>query len=236
MTIIGFYTIALFAWRYLGHFNSFMFVAPTNWNKYIDRPRLYFHLIGFTLMIFSFYAIKYLPSTNLLPPFVFDMLFFLLFILGGLMCHFTWTNKFKETFIPKIQERLNPISKLKQTIFDQNNINGIFIRAYENGYLSGKQSSFESLIKLESIKTEDRINWTHKSPTNKNEVNRQSLIELLSNLFTNFETLKNSEIIRICSKYFCSDNADLKISSKNVSDWRANNSRYLKEISNIIKG
>ncbi len=236
MIVIGIYSFSRFAWRYLGQFNSFMFVTLSSWNKHIDRPRIYLHIIGFFLMAFSYYALMRLPPTDYLPPIISDTIFFLLFVLGGLVCHFTWTKKFKETFIPKIQEKLNPISKLKQTIYNQNEIKEIFHRAKTKGYLSGNLSSFESLVRLEAIAFEDRINWIHKSPTNKNEVNRQSLIELLSSLFVNFESLKNSEIIKLCAKYFCTNNIELKISSKNVSDWRTNNSRYLKEISNIIKG
>ena len=72
---------------------------------------------------------------------------------------------------------------------------------------------------------------------NPNELNRQPLFEILSCIFTEFESLSNSEIIRFCNKYFCDPNNNtISITSKNVTDWKNNTSDYLKEISDIFKG
>jgi len=65
------------------------------------------------------------------------------------------------------------------------------------------------------------------------QVNRQTLLEFLSNLFIGFESLNNHQMVGFVEHYFIlknSSNITQHISIKNISDWRKNEAAYLREI------
>ena len=115
--------------------------------------------------------------------------------------------------------------------------NAIFT-AFSVTYLDGTFQSFQSLVLLESTSTRSRLIWKDLSPKRSRQVNRQTLLEFLSQLMIGFETLENSQIKELVDHYFILRNSEGSIqtlSTKNISDWRMNKATYLKEISRIFQ-
>ncbi|WP_189602971.1 hypothetical protein [Salinimicrobium marinum] len=105
-------------------------------------------------------------------------------------------------------------------------------------YLDGTFQSFQSLILLEPISSRSRLIWKDLSPKRYKQVNRQTLLEFLSQLMIGFENLENHQIKELVDHYFILRNSEGNIqtlSTKNISDWRMNKAAYLKEISRIFQ-
>ncbi len=88
---------------YVGFFARYMFNEPTNWNKYIEKPRLVFYGIGLLLMHSSYSTIMEYASD---PSSFFYISNWVIFLGGIVLSQITWTEKFKNVFIPKIKEKL----------------------------------------------------------------------------------------------------------------------------------
>ena len=88
---------------YVGFFARYMFNESTQWDKYIEKPRLVFYGIGLLLMHSSYSAI--LEYSEPLRGFFFYANC-LMFTGGIAMSQITWSKRFKIVFIPKIQEKL----------------------------------------------------------------------------------------------------------------------------------
>jgi len=88
---------------YVGFFARFMFNESTQWDKYIEKPRLVFYGFGLLLMHSSYSAI--LEYSEPLRGFFFYANC-LMFIGGIAMSQITWTKRFKNVFVPKIREKL----------------------------------------------------------------------------------------------------------------------------------
>ncbi len=111
-------------------------------------------------------------------------------------------------------------------------------KAFSQNYLNGRYQSFTSLLLLQSISKKQRLEWKHSSAKRPKLVNRQTLLEFLSQLIPGFENLENHQMIELVDQYFILKNsAGIKqnLSSKNISDWRTNKAPYLKEISRIFQ-
>ena len=70
--------------------------------KYIEKPRLVFYGIGLLLMHGSYSALvdtSQTQLTSLLYP-----LNWFIFLSGIMLSQITWTKKFRNVFIPKIQD------------------------------------------------------------------------------------------------------------------------------------
>lgn len=88
---------------YVGFFARYMFNEPTNWNKYIEKPRLVFYGIGLLLMHSSYSTIMEYASD---PSSFFYISNWVVFFGGIVLSQITWTEKFKNVFIPKIKAQL----------------------------------------------------------------------------------------------------------------------------------
>ena len=111
-------------------------------------------------------------------------------------------------------------------------------KAFSRNYLNGHYQSFQSLLLLQPISKKQRLEWRHCSAKRPKLVNRQTLLEFLSQLIPGFENLENHQMIELVDQYFILKNsAGIKqnLSSKNISDWRTNKAPYLKEISRIFQ-
>lgn len=90
---------------YIKVFARFMFNEPTKWDKYIEKPRLAIYGIGLLLMHVSYpEIIKYFIT----PYHIFHFLNWFIFISGMIICHSTWSKKFRNVFIPSIKKKLRP--------------------------------------------------------------------------------------------------------------------------------
>ncbi|MGM1057404.1 MAG: hypothetical protein ACQEWG_16080 [Bacteroidota bacterium] len=115
--------------------------------------------------------------------------------------------------------------------------NGIFNEFSEN-YLQGTYQSFQSLLLLKPVSFSNRLVWKDLSPKSTKQVNRQTLLEFLSQLLIGFENLDNYQMILFVEQYFILKNPkgiEQQVSTKNISDWRNNDAPYLKEISRRIQ-
>lgn len=111
-------------------------------------------------------------------------------------------------------------------------------KAFSLKYLNGNYQSFKSLILLEPISKKDRLEWKDSSPKSPKQVNRQTLLEFLSNLLMGFENLENYQIVQLVEHYFVLKNSagtEQNLSTKNISDWRTNQAAYLKEVSRTFQ-
>jgi hypothetical protein len=80
-----------------------MFNEPTQWDKYIEKPRLVFQGVGLILMHTSYSGILEYSNNSLSFYFIGNCLIFI----GGIaMSEITWSKRFKTVFIPKIKEKL----------------------------------------------------------------------------------------------------------------------------------
>ncbi len=114
---------------------------------------------------------------------------------------------------------------------------GIFNEFLED-YLQGTYQSFQSLLLLKPVLYRNRLVWKDLSPKSTKQVNRQTLLEFLSQLLIGFETLDNYQMIQLVDHYFLLKNPkgiEQHVSTKNISDWRTNEAPYLEEISRLIK-
>lgn len=80
---------------YVGFFARYMFNEPTNWNKYIEKPRLVFYGIGLLLMHSSNSTIMEYASE---PSSFFYISNWVIFLGGIVLSQITWSEKFK-TFL-----------------------------------------------------------------------------------------------------------------------------------------
>ncbi|MDT0690330.1 hypothetical protein RM549_11075 [Salegentibacter sp. F188] len=69
------------------------------WQKQIEKPRIFLHLIGLSFMHLMVYSNSSIEITGLLIQFI----TWLTFILGFFACQFTWTKKFEATFTPQLK-------------------------------------------------------------------------------------------------------------------------------------
>ena len=88
---------------YVGFFARYMFNEPTNWNKYIEKPRIVFYGIGLLLMHTSYSTIMEYASD---PSSFFYISNWVIFLGGIVLSQITWSERFKNVFIPKIKEKL----------------------------------------------------------------------------------------------------------------------------------
>ena len=81
----------------------FVFTEPLKWNKYVEKPRLFFHGLGLMLMHFSISTIDQYWQE---PQSFFFISSFSVFLFGLFMTQITWSGKFKRIVIPKIKDKL----------------------------------------------------------------------------------------------------------------------------------
>lgn len=111
-------------------------------------------------------------------------------------------------------------------------------REFSKQYLNGSYQSFRALTALKSIPPNKRLIWIDTSPKRPKEVNRQSLLEFLNQLFIDFKMLENQQMMELTRHYFVLKNPAGKeqhSSTKNISDWRTNEAPYLQDISRLFQ-
>src|SRR5699024_122144 len=91
-------------WRY---FVAYMFnVRVTEFKKSIERPRLFIYITFGILSWFFLFQIFHFNSENTLyrSPYLAHtilIIYFLTYTLSTFLLHFSWTEEFEKTFIPK---------------------------------------------------------------------------------------------------------------------------------------
>lgn len=229
---ISMYFVIRLLWRYGKMYVFFMLNEPTEWDEQIDKPRLLFHSIGLILLATPFYSdgIQQLVQSD---GILIQLGQWVPFLAGALIIQLSWTSKFKKVY-GGIKKKISPFRNLQTAFTSEKEATKIYERFSHEGYIKTDIASFLAFVNLETpIK---RIVWQDKIERQPKRINRQSLIEFVSNLVIGFESLENKQIISLIDRYFCNpSNQAIKISSKNVTDWRNNDSPYLRKISNLIK-
>lgn len=126
---------------------------------------------------------------------------------------------------------------LKAIPLNEIQINNIF-KAFSENHLSGDYQSFQAFIQLKPVSQLKRLVWKDSSNKLPKQVNRQILLEFLSQLLVGFENLENQQMIELTNYYFIlknSEGIELTFSTKNVSDWKNNKAAYLENISALLK-
>lgn len=124
-----------------------------------------------------------------------------------------------------------------QVITDNEAAQKNLFNSFSGTHFEGNFEEFKFFLSLKHLEKSQRLIWVDTNPNNPKQINRQTLLEFLSQLFAGFENLSNKTIVDFCTAYFIlgkeSKNTS-KVNSKNVSDWRLNRSPYLKHISTMI--
>ncbi len=111
-------------------------------------------------------------------------------------------------------------------------------KAFSEKHLSGDYQTFQALIQLKPIPQLKRLAWTDSSPKLPKQVNRQTLLEFLNQLLIGFKNLENQQMMELAHYYFVlknSEGIEQTLSTKNISDWKNNQSAYLENISGLFK-
>ncbi len=115
---------------------------------------------------------------------------------------------------------------------------GKVFKAFSENHFGGDYQTFQAITKLKSVPQLKRLVWKDASPKLPKQVNRQTLLEFLSQLLVGFENLENQQIIELADYYFVlinSEGIEMTLSTKNISDWKNNKAAYLENISALLK-
>lgn len=107
-------------WNY---FTNYMFnlEKSVQFDKHIERPRLFFYLIFGFLNIFSFYQLLNIGNIEFTETLIniqqetqfalYNHLFFVVFWFSTSLLIFTWTKTFTQKFIPKIRKKMQKANR-----------------------------------------------------------------------------------------------------------------------------
>ncbi|WP_155827733.1 hypothetical protein [Gillisia sp. JM1] len=116
-------------------------------------------------------------------------------------------------------------------------VNNIF-KAFSENHLSGDYQTFQAFIQLKPVSRLKRLVWKDSSNKLPKQVNRQTLLEFLSQILEGFENLENQQMKELTNYYFIlknSEGKELTFSTKNIYDWKNNKAAYLENISALLK-
>lgn len=220
------------------------------WLKYLiqktsDYTRVHFVFLVLSAILITLFLLMisgWVSDYSITYQITNSIIYFLCVLLYGTVLYFERNrkqiikvnNEFKVISSPTLEQEPFQSLPLKAITSSHENIEKLY-QFFSRKHLSGDLDSFQKLILLDFIDSQNKLTWIDTIPKNPNQINRQTLLEFLSQIFSGFENLDNQCIRRFVASFFQDHNGnELKISSKNVSDWRSNQSPYLKEISRFI--
>lgn len=80
---------------------------PIHWHKQLEKPRIFFHIVGLFfmhLMTFSYTSLDNINNSL-------QLIYSIVFIPGLLLCHFSWTEKFRYSFLPQMKHSIGKSSE-----------------------------------------------------------------------------------------------------------------------------
>lgn len=229
------YVLLRFFYYYFKEINRFMICGDSfRFNSNIDRPRVYFNFIFIPFSFYLFFHMK-TNSLNNYSMLIEQFASMFLFIISILLCQFTWSKSFLRIF--NKQNEINVFNNFSSLDLSNESIESIYNSLNDEGYIKGELESFKLMVNNEPLEKCSKIIWNDYRGK---KLNKQTLIELLSNIFPNLDHSSNIEIIDFINKYFVDSNSkslfkNIKNPSKIVTDWRNNESKYLNEVSTIIR-
>lgn len=204
--------------------------------------------IGPLLFMACFLILTLLLYYVWLTPYAFwaQIVFTFIYILCLLICASVMYFHITQKRVRKNSNTLEVFSLAEDEIkkFDLNaiplnevQVNNIF-KAFSENHLSGDYQTFQAFIQLKPVSRLKRLVWKDSSYKLPKQVNRQTLLEFLSQILVGFENLENQQMIELTNYYFIlknSEGKELTFSTKNIYDWKNNKSAYLENISALLK-
>ncbi len=201
-------------------------------------------ILSAILIVLSFLLIWVWTAQDLLwVKIIYSIVYFLCLLIYSTALYFVHTKR----QIKKIDSEYRVVNtqkfghvsfqfhQLSAITKSQEDIKNLYL-IFSKTHLNGNHDSFANMILLKKITPKNRLIWINPISKNPNRINRQTLLEFLSQLFSGFENLDNQSIRKFVAAYFQDEKGnELLISSKNISDWRSNQSIYLKDISAFIQ-
>lgn len=223
---------------YLKYFIEYMFCSRNDWwVKEIERPRLLFYIICVPFITLFFHEIISsfdsfgTGRANLLAFLSYQIILLSTITALFILLFSTWSKYFETTFIPKVQQTLNKKEGINSTVqpckYEE------VYKFLKEGIISGQEDTLRQFISYRGyfndlsstffLKEKDKLEWICLEGLNHNQkYNSQTLISLISYLYGT----ENSTVITLINKTFFK--SEYHITSKNISTWRNNNSKYLK--------
>ncbi len=191
------------------------------WNKEIDKPRILFYLAfsflaGLLWYILVFQTIQPLGKLQFLSDII-QSIFIIGAIRISLILNETWTMRFDEISI--IREIKSLVStQLRCIIRDDDKIKELH-QALNNNYINCTFPSFYAFIKQKHLGKLPKIIWIDFF---RNKANRQTLIELVTNLFPGLYkkdgSLDRITLENVIHDYFCEEDGSPIILGKKPID------------------
>lgn len=221
---------------YFKFYGRFMLNLNLEWDKLIEKPRLFF--LSFLLLI---YVIILYFKYNMKDNDYFDLIFYfvsVLSILISILIFLCFNNKVLKGLIFNRHQK-----SLKESTKNLNFTNEQIQYSYDiinEKIILCSYESYTSLINLAPLKS-NKIKWLHigqKTYNKENISNRNSLVEFIVTTFKMNENDPsfNKSIENIISTYFTDNYGnDFKIPSNTISRWRNGKFKdYLIELRNEI--
>jgi hypothetical protein len=121
-----------------------MFNERIGWDKYVEKPRLVFYGLGLALMHGSYPT--FFEELEIWPQLL-NVLNGFFFIGGITLSQVTWTKRFKNVFIPKIQERLKRKKNFNVSITDEQ-LKTLYNEMVRYDMIVGEQTKRNDFIKV----------------------------------------------------------------------------------------
>ncbi len=100
------YTYGRIAIHFVPGFLLYFLNEPIHWQKQLEKPRILFHLVGLFFMHLMTSSYISLQNGNISLQLISSVVFILCFLL----CQFSWTEKFRDSFLAPV----NSIKKLHE--------------------------------------------------------------------------------------------------------------------------
>ncbi|MDT0644550.1 hypothetical protein RM553_17045 [Zunongwangia sp. F363] len=95
---------------------------PFAWQKQVEKPRIFLHLIGLSYMYLMVYSYSSLGNRGIFI----QLITWLAFILGFFSCYFTWTEKFQVSFQSQLKKNATRSSENFNLSISDSQLGGLY--------------------------------------------------------------------------------------------------------------
>lgn len=143
LTISLLITIPIFIKRYFIIIAQYMFNYKTNWNKHIDKPRIFTYTISLVLI----YFVYDIQSRNIYLYWSAYGINILIILTATFFCVLTWFKKFEIKFIPYIKTQLEKDAKNNFNLkYSDNQLKKLYFLLNQNEFINTKKTSQDSFL------------------------------------------------------------------------------------------
>ena len=221
---------------------QFMLDNEIIWDKRIDKPRLLSFIIFDGIFLFFWLSIEHCPfTTNYYGVLAYQVLLCACMLLCVFMLFYSWTNHFANSILPATKElAIKSCTKEYSSILSKDvDIKSLY-DLLNGKYIDCELDTFISHIKPIQFGEKTKIYWIHVNTTNHNNINKQTLLELIVRLYPSvysnegagYSLVGINQIIT--NSYRRLDGGPIKISSSNLQQWKDSRSKPLIEFRKIL--